>query len=121
MIHPIRHLSLRGIIWYQRESNRLDGSIYTHLSKAMLEGWRKDFDQGPLPFYFVQMPPYTWGEEPGSDSYARFREAQEAILKVENTGMIVTMDVRSEEHTSELKSLMRSSYAVFCLKTNKNK
>src|SRR3546814_3785578 len=26
---------------------------------------------------------------------------------------------RSEEHTSELQSLMRSSYAVFCLKTNK--
>src|SRR3546814_1827794 len=28
--------------------------------------------------------------------------------------------VRSEEHTSELQSLMRISYAVFCLKKNKN-
>src|SRR3546814_7404912 len=28
---------------------------------------------------------------------------------------------RSEEHTSELQSLMRSSYAVFCLKTKKSK
>src|SRR3546814_1514525 len=28
--------------------------------------------------------------------------------------------VRSEEHTSELQSLMRSSYAVFCLKKKKN-
>src|SRR3546814_6328958 len=27
--------------------------------------------------------------------------------------------IRSEEHTSELQSLMRTSYAVFCLKTNK--
>src|SRR3546814_8376763 len=27
-------------------------------------------------------------------------------------------DVRSEEHTSELQSLMRISYAVFCLKKN---
>src|SRR3546814_1590212 len=29
-------------------------------------------------------------------------------------------DRRSEEHTSELRSLMRISYAVFCLKTKKN-
>src|SRR3546814_7567560 len=30
-------------------------------------------------------------------------------------------DVRSEEHTSELQSLMRISYAVFCLKKKKHK
>src|SRR3546814_1888800 len=33
-----------------------------------------------------------------------------------NSGLAKT---RSEEHTSELQSLMRISYAVFCLKTNK--
>src|SRR3546814_8626307 len=33
--------------------------------------------------------------------------------------LLVTMDERSEEHTSELQSLMRISYAVFCLKKNK--
>src|SRR3546814_2207255 len=32
----------------------------------------------------------------------------------------LTAERRSEEHTSELQSLMRSSYAVFCLKKNKN-
>src|SRR3546814_5131579 len=32
-----------------------------------------------------------------------------------------TIAVRSEEHTSELQSLMRISYAVFCLKKKKNK
>src|SRR3546814_8239136 len=30
-------------------------------------------------------------------------------------------DIRSEEHTSELQSLMRISYAVFCLKKKNNK
>src|SRR3546814_1131139 len=30
------------------------------------------------------------------------------------------LGLRSEEHTSELQSLMRSSYAVFCLKKKKN-
>src|SRR3546814_3272339 len=33
--------------------------------------------------------------------------------------MVCTSSIRSEEHTSELQSLMRISYAVFCLK-NKN-
>src|SRR3546814_7299013 len=36
-----------------------------------------------------------------------------------NSGPLIP-EVRSEEHTSELQSLMRSSYAVFCL-TKKNK
>src|SRR3546814_6576775 len=34
--------------------------------------------------------------------------------------METPMDTRSEEHTSELQSLMRISYAVFCLKKKKN-
>src|SRR3546814_6638015 len=33
--------------------------------------------------------------------------------------ILVEGDPRSEEHTSELQSLMRRSYAVFCLKKNK--
>src|SRR3546814_3119987 len=39
-----------------------------------------------------------------------------------NHGLIESHDqqLRSEEHTSELQSLMRISYAVFCLKTKKN-
>src|SRR3546814_9646586 len=35
------------------------------------------------------------------------------------TGALLQQAIRSEEHTSELQSLMRISYAVFCLKTNK--
>src|SRR3546814_7912224 len=33
--------------------------------------------------------------------------------------ILASMDIRSEEHTSELQSLMRISYAVFCLKKKK--
>src|SRR3546814_6892844 len=36
----------------------------------------------------------------------------------EQAGGVVLRDLRSEEHTSELQSLMRISYAVFCLKHN---
>src|SRR3546814_2797553 len=37
-----------------------------------------------------------------------------------NRPNVKLLDVRSEEHTSELQSLMRISYAVFCLKKKKN-
>src|SRR3546814_1962307 len=37
-------------------------------------------------------------------------------VKISSFGTFVLRDKRSEEHTSELQSLMRISYAVFCLK-----
>src|SRR3546814_7072627 len=49
------------------------------------------------------------------------------LLEKLTTGKIAQLlapnysDLRSEEHTSELQSLMRISYAVFCLKKKKNK
>src|SRR3546814_6107698 len=44
-----------------------------------------------------------------------------ALLRtIENDVLVVALK-RSEEHTSELQSLMRISYAVFCLKKKKKK
>lgn len=95
MIFPIKNLSVKGFLWYQGESNKLDSSLYTELSAAMIAGWRKDFPGENQPFYFVQMPAYNWEENDSTATYyARFREAQEAIVeKVANTGMISTMDI----------------------------
>src|SRR3546814_1844562 len=44
------------------------------------------------------------------------------VILQDFTGVPAVVDLaRSEEHTSELQSLMRISYAVFCLKKNTNK
>src|SRR3546814_2439521 len=50
-------------------------------------------------------------------------EVKEALHEVGVSGITVTeaKGFRSEEHTSELQSLMRKSYAVLCLKKKKNK
>ena len=95
MIYPLTHLSIRGFIWYQGESNRFDGDVYDRLSAEMIKGWRKDFNQGELPFYYVQMTPFNWFEnDPTAFYYARLREAQERVMQlVGNTGMAVTMDI----------------------------
>src|SRR3546814_1610619 len=55
-------------------------------------------------------------------AFAKAREAhgQERILvNCAGTGNAIKTASRSEEHTSELQSLMRISYAVFCLKKKK--
>src|SRR3546814_2190676 len=48
------------------------------------------------------------------------RRVQQLIEAVDDEIILLEI-VRSEEHTSELQSLMRISYAVFCLKKKKNK
>ncbi|RYY71873.1 MAG: hypothetical protein EOO13_01605, partial [Chitinophagaceae bacterium] len=104
MIYPLKNLSIKGFIWYQGENNRDDQppSNYTKLNSAMIGNWRTLFNQGQLPFYYVQMTPLAadffntdpWGDDPKKFDYALFREAQTNIRAVPGTGMAVTMDFR---------------------------
>lgn len=103
MINPLINLSITGFTWYQGENNKNNNppSDYTKLNSALITGWRNVFNQGQLPFYFVQMTPFDQsyfstnppGGNPADDSYAKFREAQANVLAVPNTGMAITMDV----------------------------
>ena len=103
MINPLINLSVKGFTWYQGENNQNDNppSNYTRLNSALIQGWRGMFNQGTLPFYYVQLTPfaqdYNNTEPPGgdttSDGLAKFREAQANIRAVTGTGMAVTMDV----------------------------
>ena len=94
MIYPFRHLSVRGFCWYQGESNRMERESYTVLTQSMIRSWRQVFGQGDLPFYFVQVAPFFYDQpDPTLADYAFFREAQENVSKIPNTGMVITMDV----------------------------
>src|SRR3546814_10871016 len=71
--------------------------------------------EGSVPFSGPPSGPF--GEPPGPGSFGKGRCASAT------SGLMMTLSLsmtRSEEHTSELQSLMRSSYAVFCLKKNKH-
>jgi sialate O-acetylesterase len=102
MIYPFTRLPISGFIWYQGENNRHNNppGDYTRLNSAMITGWRNVFNQGQLPFYFVQMPPFAVdylattpvGGDLTADDYAMFREAQANVRQVPGTGMAVTMD-----------------------------
>ncbi|MET3977484.1 sialate O-acetylesterase [Mucilaginibacter sp. UYP25] len=94
MIYPFYNLSIKGICWYQGESNRAERDSYLQLSYAQIKSWRKAFSQGDLPFYYVQVAPHAYGKMDSTlNDYAFFREVQEKVSKMENTAMVVTMDV----------------------------
>ena len=90
MIYPLINYPIKGAIWYQGESNKLDAKLYPELIKTMITSWRKAWNVGDFPFYYVQIAPYTY-DEPYSG--ALLREAQLKCLSIPNTGMAVTMDL----------------------------
>jgi sialate O-acetylesterase len=89
MIAPLIPFTIAGALWYQGESNYWQARQLTELFPAMIHGWRKDWQQGDFPFYFVQLAP--WGGYGGL--LPEFWEAQASVLPLENTGMVVTLDV----------------------------
>lgn len=94
LINPFINLSVKGFCWYQGESNRKERESYTVLTQTMIKSWRENFAQGDLPFYYVQVAPYCDEKEvSGLADYAFFKEAQEYISQLNNTGMVLTVDV----------------------------
>ncbi len=101
MVHPLIRFAIRGAIWYQGEANRNDGPIYTKKMEALINGWRKVWNLGDFPFYYVQLAPYAYEylpEEEGIGILDDYRlpliwEAQFDALRLPNTGMAVTTDI----------------------------
>ena len=91
MIHPVYPFAIRGAIWYQGESNLADGKLYTERMKALIAGWRKIWNEGEFPFYFVQIAPYNYGGN--TEALPEFWEAQAAAEAVPNVGMAVITDI----------------------------
>jgi sialate O-acetylesterase len=97
MIMPLAPYALRGVLWYQGESNIDHVPDYPELFVAMIRDWRARWAQGDLPFYFVQIPNYADGDAPGR-KWAQLREAQTRALALPNTAMAVTIDVGDTEN-----------------------
>lgn len=94
MIHPLVPYRIKGVIWYQGETNRNGAEQYQRFFRAMIDSWRKEWKQGDFPFYFVQIAPFKY--EPAVNA-AFLREAQlQTWQNTPNTGMAITMDIGDE-------------------------
>jgi sialate O-acetylesterase len=90
MIAPLTPYAIRGVIWYQGESNASEAHAYKYrrLFAAMIQDWRNRWGQGDFPFLFVQLPNYQT-----NGWWPVLRESQAETTRLNNVGMAVTIDV----------------------------
>lgn len=94
MIYPIRDYKVKGVIWYQGESNAGRPQTYTSLLKSLIADWRGLWNNPALPFLMVQLPNFMEkSDQPSESGWAAIREAQlNVAMAVPNTVLAVTYD-----------------------------
>lgn len=86
-ILPLQRYPIKGVIWYQGESNAHNKDAHAKLFSLLVDGWRQNWNNPDMPFYFVQLsslnrPSWPW-----------FRDSQLRLMKeISNTGMAVSSD-----------------------------
>jgi sialate O-acetylesterase len=91
MLMPLTPYAIRGVIWYQGESNADRPAQYRKLFPAMIRDWRRAWEEGDFPFLFVQLA--NWGMYNPHSNWPELREAQLKTLSLPRTGMAVTIDI----------------------------
>lgn len=101
-IAPVAPYTVAGFLWYQGEWNASRAPDYGKLLEKLVTRWRALWSEGDLPFYVVQLP--NIGDKPATEPvelkshWSALREQQATVLKMPNTGLVVTMDVGGELH-----------------------
>ena len=86
-ILPLQQYPIKGVIWYQGESNAHNKDAHEKLFKLLVQSWRKNWKNEEMPFYYVQLsslnrPSWPW-----------FRDSQRRLLEeIPHTGMAVCTD-----------------------------
>ncbi|MBP6430224.1 MAG: 9-O-acetylesterase [Ferruginibacter sp.] len=94
MINPLLPYAIKGILWYQGESNAGRAYQYRKAFPLLINDWRRKFNQPLLPFYYVQLASfYAGGNSNKGCGWAELREAQTMALSIPHTGMVVTTDL----------------------------
>lgn len=97
MIRPLQPYALRGVIWYQGESNAdavVDALAYRRQFPALIRQWRRQWHAPRMPFLWVQLANFRAGRDtPDGSPWALLREAQTATLALPHTAQAVSIDV----------------------------
>jgi sialate O-acetylesterase len=98
MIHPVLPYGIRGIIWYQGEANTGRAAQYRSTFALLIDDWRKQWQEGTIPFYFCQLANYQAKDAlPKESATAELRESQAAALSLPNTGQAVLIDLGEQD------------------------
>ncbi|MFZ4796826.1 MAG: sialate O-acetylesterase [Bacteroidia bacterium] len=93
MINPLIPFAIKGVLWYQGESNAGRAFQYKTIFPLLINSWRKQWNIGKFPFYFAQLASFeTAGNSNKGCAWAELREAQTSTLELANTAMVVATD-----------------------------
>ena len=94
MIAPVLPYAVKGVLWYQGESNTAHPQEYQALLTGLIADWRSHAGQPTLPFVYAQLPNFmAVKKEPSESGWAALRDAQRRTLAVPHTSMAVLLDV----------------------------
>ena len=94
MVAPEIKYTIKGFCWYQGESNAGKPQEYEKLMLALMNDWRNKWNQGTLPFLYVQLPGFMdYNYLPSESGWAMLREAQLKALSAPNSAMAVAIDL----------------------------
>lgn len=101
MIAPLVPYAIKGVIWYQGESNESRAEQYSHLFPALIDSWRAAWNNPNMPFYYVQIAPYgggSWGDNSNKkETGPELRESQMQTLTKNDVGMVIITDLGDEK------------------------
>lgn len=95
MINPIAGFGIRGVLWYQGEQNSGQPALYRQLLPAMVKDWRRHWNIGEWPFYYVQIAPFPYVRAGAKVPYLREAQ-QQALQDIPNAGMVVSIDAGNQ-------------------------
>ena len=82
MLKRVMPYTIKGVIWYQGESDDHKPNYYYKLFSTMIDNWREDWNESDLPFIFVQLVNHRYRQDKDFKHWCLVREAQQ---KVHNT------------------------------------
>jgi sialate O-acetylesterase len=97
MIAPAVPFGIKGVIWYQGESNSgaARAPLYEKVFSTLIANWREHWHEGNFPFLFVQIANF---KSSPAEAWPVVREAQRRTLSVVNTAMAVTIDIGNSDN-----------------------
>ncbi len=92
-VNPFLNYVIRGMLWYQGESNSVNSEVYADRLAEMVADYRQLWGEGDFPFYFVEIAPWNYDGNPDGLAGAKVREAQQKASKmIPNSGIISLID-----------------------------
>lgn len=94
MIHPLKQFPIKGVVWYQGESNTSRPTEYEQLMITLIENWRRDWNQPQMPFLIVQLANFMEEKEEPTDSHwAHTRQSQFNLSLLPNVYVAPAIDL----------------------------